>query len=35
MQKPLIPLGRQDVGRPIEINMQESMNAMFFVLKTG
>jgi putative transposase len=31
----LLPLKRQGAGRPIEIDMREAVNAMFYVLKTG
>ncbi len=33
--KKLLPLGKQGAGRPIEIDMREAINAMFYVLKTG
>ena len=33
--KELLPLERQGAGRPIEIDMREALNAMFYVLKTG
>lgn len=33
--KSLLPLDRKGSGRPIEIDMREAVNAMFYVLKTG
>ena len=33
--KGLVPIEREGPGRPIEIDMQEAVNAMFYVLKTG
>lgn len=33
--KDLLPLEREGPGRPIEIDMREAVNAMFYVLKTG
>ena len=33
--KALLPLEPTGAGRPIEINMREAVNAMFYVLKTG
>lgn len=31
----LLPLNHQGVGRPIEIDMREAINAMFYIAKTG
>jgi len=33
--KDLLPVEREGAGRPLEIDMQEATNAMFYVLKTG
>lgn len=33
--KPLLPLKRGGVGRPVSINLREALNAMLYLLKTG
>ena len=33
--EPILPLQRSGAGSPIEIDMREAVNAMFYVLKTG
>ena len=33
--KPLLPLGRDGPGRPIELDMRQVVNAIFYVVRTG
>ena len=33
--KPLLPLHRQGPGRPVELNMRQVVNAIFYVTRTG
>jgi putative transposase len=33
--KPLLPLERQGPGRPLELDMREVVNAIFYIVRTG
>jgi transposase len=33
--KPLLPLVHKGPGRPLEIDMREALNAMFYINRTG
>jgi putative transposase len=33
--KPLLPLGQEGPGRPIELDMRQTVNAIFYIVRTG
>jgi putative transposase len=33
--KPLLPLEQEGPGRPIELDMRQTVNAIFYIVRTG